>query len=99
MIFEIAKIDVLPHHEPAFEAAVEQAAPLFREAQGCRSFALERSVDQPQRYRLVVGWDSVEDHMVHFRASPSFAAWRALVAPHFVALPKVDHVERVFDGF
>ncbi|MES2904651.1 MAG: antibiotic biosynthesis monooxygenase [Pseudomonadota bacterium] len=96
---EIAEIDVLSSHETAFEEAVEEAAPLFRTAKGCRSFALDRSVDQPGRYRLMVGWDSVHDHVVNFRESPNFAAWRALVAPHFSAPPKVDHVERLFDGF
>ena len=98
-IWEIAQIEVIAGHEAAFEAAVAHAAPHFKSARGCRSFALDRSVERPQHYRLVVGWDSVEDHMVHFRASDGFQMWRALVGPHFAGTPHVEHVERVFDGF
>jgi quinol monooxygenase YgiN len=99
MINEIAEIDVMAGHEAAFETAVAEAAPHFKAARGCRSFALNRSVELPQRYRLVVGWDSVDDHMVHFRESEGFKAWRALVGPHFASLPRVEHVTAVIDGF
>ena len=99
MIHEIAEIEVLGGHEADFEAAVAEAGPHFKGARGCRSFALNRSVEAPQRYRLVVGWDTVEDHMVHFRESDAFQAWRALVGPHFAGPPRVEHVETVIDGF
>ena len=99
MIHEIAEIEVTAGHEAAFEAAVTEAAPHFKAARGCRSFALDRSIEHPQRYRLMVGWDSVEDHMVHFRESTGFQAWRGLVSPYFAGPPRVEHVARVVDGF
>lgn len=99
MIHEIAEIEVIAGHEAAFEAAVADAAPNFQAARGCRSFALDRSIERPQVYRLVVGWDSVEDHMVHFRESDGFQAWRALAGPHFASPPRVEHVARVLDIF
>lgn len=99
MIHEIAEIDVIEGHENAFEAAVAQAAPHFKAARGCRSLALNRSVENPQRYRLVVGWDTVEDHMVYFRESEAFQIWRGLVGPHFAAPPRVEHLTTVIDGF
>ena len=99
MIHEIAEIEVIAGHEAAFEAAVAKAAPHFKTARGCRSFALDRSIEHAQRYRLVVGWDTVEDHMVHFRESEGFQAWRALAGPHFASPPRVEHVTTVVDGF
>ena len=99
MIREIAEIDVIVGQEAAFEAAVAEAAPHFKSARGCRSFTLDRSIEHPQRFRLTVGWDSVEDHMVHFRKSPAFQVWRGLVGPYFAAPPRVEHVERVIDTF
>ena len=99
MIYEIAEIDVLPGHEAAFEAGVAKAAPHFKAARGCSSFALNRSIEHPQRYRLVVGWDSVDDHMIHFRESAGFQAWRDLVGSHFADVPRVEHVASVIDGF
>lgn len=99
MIHEIAEIEVIPGHEAEFEAAVAEAAARFRGAQGCRSLALNRSVERPQTYRLVVGWDTIEDHMVHFRESEAFQVWRGLVGPHFSSPPRVEHVETVLEAF
>jgi len=95
MIQEIAHILVKPGHESAFEAGVAQAKPLFLRARGCHGLALHRSVEEPLRYTLVVQWASVEDHMVHFRESDDFQAWRALVADHFDGAPVVHHEAQV----
>ena len=98
MIYEHAAIEVKPNSGPAFEAAVAQAAAIFRRAAGCRSFRLERSVEQPCSYLLVVGWATLEDHVTGFRQSDGFAEWRALASPHFAAPPVVRHVETVLDS-
>ena len=99
MIFEIATIAVKAGSEAAFESAVTEALPLFRRARGCESLHLERCIEEPNRYRLVVGWATVEDHMEGFRNSPDFAAWRALVADTFEAPPSVEHSRIVVEGF
>lgn len=98
-IQEIAQIEVLPGHEKAFEAAVAAATPLFQQAGGALTLTLARSHEHAQRYRLVVGWESVDDHMVGFRGSPSFAAWRELVGNHLAGPPQVEHVRTVHTGF
>ncbi len=95
MIHEIATITVAPGHEAAFEAGVRAARPLFEAAAGFRSVALERSIEHPARYRLVVGWDTVEHHTIDFRNSPAFGRWRELVGPHFADPPEVDHVAAI----
>jgi len=99
MFWEIAQIDVKPGQEAAFEAAVAQAVPLFKKSKGCRAMQLHRSVEHPSRYRLIVDWESVEDHTVHFRGSDAFAEWRRLVGGHFAVPPVVEHTERVLSGF
>ena len=99
MIHEIAQIEIQPGAENAFEAAVREATPLFRGAEGCRSLTLQRSIEQPTHYRLVVGWDSVADHEEGFRGSEAFARWRALVGPHFASPPVVEHVATVLNPF
>lgn len=99
MIFEIAEIEVKPNEEEAFEAAVAKATPLFRRAKGCHDMELQRSIEKPSRYRLVVKWETVEDHMVHFRESEDFQEWRKLVGPHFAAAPVVEHTRTVVTGF
>jgi heme-degrading monooxygenase HmoA len=99
MIYEVAEIEIKPGAEADFEAAVTQAAPHFKSAKGCRSLALQRGVEQPSIYRLIVGWDTVEDHMVTFRESDGFQAWRTLASPHFAAPPKVVHMSKVLTAF
>ena len=95
MILETAELTVTPGHEGAFEAAVREAVPLFLGSQGCRGLRLQRVVETPGLYRLLVDWATLEDHTVHFRSSEAFTAWRALVSPHFAAPPSVTHSEEV----
>ena len=48
-------------------------------------------MEDPARYRLLIGWRTLEDHTVAFRESDSFLAWRALVTPHLAQLPAATH--------
>jgi quinol monooxygenase YgiN len=99
MVYEIAEIDVKAGAEAAFEAAVAEAAACFKSAKGCISLELHRTVERPAVYRLVVGWESVEAHMVDFRQSPGFQEWRRLAGPHFAKPPTVEHVQVVLTAF
>ena len=95
MITEIAQIDVKPGSEKDFEAAVAKAGPLFLRAKGTKGVELHRSIENPSRYRLLVKWETLENHTVDFRGSADFAEWRALVGPYFAAPPEVEHTETV----
>ncbi|RJQ89284.1 antibiotic biosynthesis monooxygenase family protein [Amycolatopsis panacis] len=95
MVTEIAQIEVEAGQEKSFERAVADALPLFDRAEGCHGARLCRSVEFPQRYRLLVDWETVEHHMVRFRESPDFARWRALAGPFFATPPAVEHVSTV----
>ena len=52
MILEIAQIEVKAGMEAAFEEGVTKAAPIFQRARGCKGMELQRSLEQPARYRL-----------------------------------------------
>jgi len=99
MIWEVAAITVKAGMEQEFEARVAEAAPLFRRSRGCRSLRLQRSIESPRGYRLIVGWDTVEDHMVHFRTSADFQEWRRLVSHCFDGAPAVEHTADVLNAF
>ncbi|WP_454916142.1 antibiotic biosynthesis monooxygenase family protein [Xanthobacter sediminis] len=99
MVYEVATIEIKDGAAAAFEAAVKEAAPVFQRARGCRGLALQRSVETPSRYFLVVTWDSVEDHMVHFRESPDFQEWRRLAGPHMANAPQVEHTTVALTAF
>jgi heme-degrading monooxygenase HmoA len=99
MILEIAQIDVKAGQEPEFEAGVKEAAPIFRAAQGCRSFALQRSFEKPQRYRVMIEWEKLEDSTVGFQKSSGLQAWRKLVGHCFDGPPSVEHMQQLPTGF
>lgn len=88
-VVEIAEIRVT---DPAgFEAGVALARPHFLAAEGCLGLDLHRVLETPDIYRLLVKWRTVDDHIVTFRASDGFQAWRAAVSPYFAAPPVVTH--------
>jgi len=99
MITEIAQIDVKPGTEVQFEEGVRKATPLFKRAKGCKGIALKRSHEKPQRYRLFVQWETLENHTVDFRGSADFQEWRKLVDDCFASPPEVEHVREVALGF
>ena len=95
MITEIAQIEIKPGSEKDFEDAIAKAQPIFKRCKGWKSFELHRSIEKPQRYRLHIKWETLENHTVDFRGSENFAEWRALVGPHFAAPPEVEHTDTV----
>ena len=99
MVFEVATIEVKAGQEQAFESGVAAAQSVFQRAKGCRSMRLERSMENPSRYRLVIEWDSIEDHIVGFRNSADFQIWRSIVGDTFAAPPAVEHTTIVLSGF
>jgi len=91
MVTEIAQIDIKPGMEREFEQAVEKARPIFGRAKGFRSLGLLRGIEKPQRYRLMIEWETLENHTVDFYGSENWKAWRALVGHCFAGPPEVDH--------
>jgi heme-degrading monooxygenase HmoA len=98
MIHEIAEIEITKGKEAEFENAVEAASKYFKAAKGYNPLELTRSIEQPSRYRLIVGWETLEDHVVTFRESQGFQEWRSLAGPFFAYPPKVEHVSTVFNA-
>jgi heme-degrading monooxygenase HmoA len=95
MVLEHALITVPAGQEGDFEAAFEEAKVVLAASPGCRGARLHRGIEHPNRYLLLVEWDRLDDHVVGFRESPRFGAWRALVGPYFAEPPEVDHYQQV----
>ena len=96
MIIEHARVVVRPGQGEAFEQAVAEAGEtVFPRAQGFRTLALHRCIEEPDSYVCVIEWDTLEAHTVAFRGGPLFTEWRALVGPHFAEPPAVLHYELV----
>ena len=99
MIYETVRLHVDPARAAAFEAAVGRCADLFRNARGCRGVWLERLVTVQDQYQLRVGWDSYDDHMVHFRGSDAYRTWRERAGPFFTKDPELVHTRPIIELF
>jgi len=96
MILELADIRIPPGQNAAFDAAILHGVEtVIGRARGFRGYKVNRGVESPERYILMVYWDTLEDHTVHFRGGPLFAEWRAIVGPFFAQPPVVEHFELV----
>jgi len=92
MILEIADIRIHPGQQAAFESAIEGAVhSIVSQAQGFRGYRVNKGVESPERYVLMIYWDTLEDHTVSFRQSALFTQWRAIVGPFFAGPPVVEH--------
>lgn len=92
MILEIADIRIPPGQQAAFDAAIQRGlATVVSSAKGFRGFKVNKGIESPERYVLMIFWDTLEDHTVGFRQGPLFAQWRAIVGPFFAQPPQVEH--------
>jgi heme-degrading monooxygenase HmoA len=95
MIVEHAEFSIAEADAEKFESAFAQARELLAQTEGFQWAHIHRGIERPDSYLLLVGWDSVEAHMVDFRESDRFPRWRALIGPYFTEAPKVEHYREV----
>ena len=96
MILEIADIRIQPGQHAAFDEAIQRGiTAVISRARGMKGWKVNRSIESPERYVLMIFWETLEDHTVHFRGGPLFAEWRAIVGPFFAAPPVVEHFNLV----
>jgi len=98
MVTEFAEIEVKPGMAQQFRDGVEASKPVFARAPGCHGVELHHSIEQPDKFLLLVKWDSVAHHMEMFQKSPDFQVWRGNVGHCFAGRPNVWHSETVVTG-
>lgn len=94
MILEVATLDVRPGQEAAFEAAFREAQTIFAGIDGYITHELQRCIENPSRYLLLVTWATLEDHTVRFRGSPQYGDWKALLHHFYDPFPTVEHYHK-----
>lgn len=94
MILEIADIVIQPGKNTEFDLAIERGVrEVIAKAIGFRNFKVQKGLDNPRRYILMIEWETLDNHIVDFRNSPAFLEWRAIVGPFFAAPPVVEHFQ------
>ena len=92
MILELADIRIHPGQQQAFETALARGVDeAIRHAKGFIGYRIEHGIDSPERYLLMIEWETLENHTIDFRNSPAFQEWRSIVGPFFASPPAVEH--------
>ena len=91
MILEVAPLHVRAGQEAAFEAAFGQAQRIIAAMPGYVAHELQRCLERPQEYILLVRWQTLEDHEVGFRQSSEYQAWKKLLHHFYDPFPVVSH--------
>ena len=96
MILEVADFRIPVGKNAEFDAAIQRGVEtVISKAKGFRGYKVNKGVESPERYLLMIYWDTLEDHTVAFRQGPLFPEWRAIVGPFFAGSPVVEHFELV----
>jgi heme-degrading monooxygenase HmoA len=92
MILELADIRIHAGQQAAFDEAIRRGLDtVISQARGFRGYKVNKGVEAPERYLLMIFWETLENHTVDFRGSALFAEWRAIVGPFFAQPPVVEH--------
>ena len=92
MILELADIRIQPGKQSEFDAAILRGlTQVIATSKGFRGYKVNKGVESPERYVLMIFWEALENHTVDFRESPAFQEWRSIVGPYFAAPPMVEH--------
>jgi len=95
MILEVAPLIVRPGSEAQFEAAFREAQAIIAAMPGYVSHELQRCLERPNEYVLLVRWQTLEAHEVGFRGSAQYAEWKRLLHHFYDPFPVVKHYRAV----
>jgi heme-degrading monooxygenase HmoA len=98
MILEVAILNVRPGMTSTFENAFRQASSIIAAMPGYVSHQLQRCLEVPDQYVLLVNWETLEAHTVGFRGSPEYGKWKQMLHHFYDPFPTVQHYESVVSG-
>lgn len=98
MVLEVAILNVISGEEKEFELAFSKAQDIISTMQGYISHQLQRCIEKPNQYILLVNWQTLEDHTLGFRKSKQYEQWRDLLHHFYRPFPEVEHYNKVYEN-
>ncbi len=95
LILEVALLDEKPGEESDFEEAFGHAQSIIESMGGYLGHELQRCLENPSRYILLVRWQTLCDHTVGFRESREYLEWKRLLHHFYDPFPTVEHFQQV----
>lgn len=88
-------LNVKPGAEEDYEQAFEKASHIIASMEGYRGHELYRCLERKETYLLLIKWDTLEDHLIHFRQSEAYYEWKRLLHHFYDPFPTVEHFAKV----
>ncbi len=93
MILEMGVLNVKAGQGSDFEAAFSNALPIIKASPGFVSLDLNKCIETPDRYLLLVKWQTLEDHNIGFRQSEPYQEWKRLLHHFYDPFPTIEHYQ------
>lgn len=97
MILEVAILDVIPDKTAEFEANFQKAQEIISSMNGWLGHQLQQCLELPNRYILLVRWQTLEDHIIGFRESKAYEEWKKLLHHFYSPFPVVEHYSMKYE--
>lgn len=95
MILEVAMLNVKPGETEKFELAFVEAQGIISSMEGYLSHEVQRCLETPNQYVLLVRWETLEAHTESFRGSSQYQEWKSLLHHFYSPFPTVEHYEAI----
>jgi len=95
MILEVAPLHIRTGQTAEFEAAFLKAQSIITSMPGYLSHELQRCLERPGEYILLVRWESLAAHETGFRKSAGYQEWKRLLHHFYQPFPVVSHYAAV----
>lgn len=94
MVTEHVVLQIKPNQSDEFEAAMQSGKRVLESASGSSNVRLLKGHENPDRYLLLIDWESVEHH-VEFTEKPAIDEFRQLIGAFIAAKPAMEHYRLV----
>lgn len=98
MILEKAILNVIPSQQSEFEKNFLVAEGITSSRKGYKWHQLQKCIEVPAKYLLLVQWETLVDHTIGFRQSEEYQEWKRLLHHFYDPFPTVEHYELVTEN-
>lgn len=95
MITEIVVLNIKNQQSKEFEMNFSKAEKFISKMSGYIQHELLKSIEQEDKYLLVVRWKTLEDHTIGFRKSEEYNEWKKLLHHFYDPFPTIEYYTEV----
>lgn len=93
MIPEAATLDVIPGQESEFQRKFEKAQRIISSMAGYIEHRLDRRIEKPNRFILLVNRKTLDGHTIGFKESLEYQEWPKILHHYYDSFLTVEHYE------